>query len=153
MDTTRLLDFLIPNLPCFIWVVIIYFPWCWSFSLDIFMCFSGLLGWSWWLPTYIPRSYTHIQDPLLGRPQNYQDPCLRHFRVSLLTLMLLVANLANSKWCKKHVKWLKPWQMGIHLRVVSESYPMNTNMTGFRWFSKIFASLCFGRKQPQHWKG
>ena len=36
--------------------------------------------------------------------------------------------------------------MGIHLRVLSGSYPMNTNMTGFRLFSKIFASLCFGRK-------
>ena len=35
--------------------------------------------------------------------------------------------------------------MGTHLRVLSESYPMNTNMIGFRWFSKIFASLCFGR--------
>ena len=28
--------------------------------------------------------------------------------------------------------------MGTHLRVLSESFPMNTNMTGFRWFSKIF---------------
>ena len=27
--------------------------------------------------------------------------------------------------------------MGIHLRVLSESYPMNTDMTGFR-FLKIF---------------
>ena len=25
--------------------------------------------------------------------------------------------------------------------VLIESYLMNTNMTGFRWFSKIFASL------------
>ena len=25
-------------------------------------------------------------------------------------------------------------------RVLSESYLMNTNITGFRWFSKIFAS-------------
>ena len=24
--------------------------------------------------------------------------------------------------------------MGSHLRVLSESYPMNTNMTGLRWF-------------------
>ena len=31
--------------------------------------------------------------------------------------------------------------MGTHLRVLGESYQMNTNMTGFRWFSKIFASL------------
>ena len=33
--------------------------------------------------------------------------------------------------------------MGIHLRVLSDSYPMNTNMTGFRWFSNTSASLCF----------
>ena len=30
--------------------------------------------------------------------------------------------------------------MGSHLRVLSESYPMDTNMTGFRWFSKILLS-------------
>ena len=35
--------------------------------------------------------------------------------------------------------------MGTNLRVLSESYPMNTNMTWFRGYSKIFASLCFGR--------
>ena len=37
--------------------------------------------------------------------------------------------------------------MGTHLRVLSESYPMNTNMTGFRWFSKIFGQKlpCIGR--------
>ena len=71
----------------------------------------------------------------------------------VLTLMPLVSNLANTKWCKQIEKWLKPWHMGTYLRVLSESCPMNTNMTGFRWFSKIFASLCFGRKWPQHWKG
>ena len=36
--------------------------------------------------------------------------------------------------------------MGTHLRVLSESSPMNTNITGFRWFSKIFASLSFWTK-------
>ena len=59
-----------------------------------------------------------------------------------LTLMLLVANLANTKWWKKLRKWLKPWQMGTHMRVLSESYPMSTNMTGFRWFSEVFRNLC-----------
>ena len=29
--------------------------------------------------------------------------------------------------------------MGTHLRVLSKSYPMNTNMTGFRWISR---NLC-----------
>ena len=41
--------------------------------------------------------------------------------------------------------------MGSYLRVLSKSYPMNTNMTGYRCFTKIFAFACFGRKQPQHW--
>ena len=36
--------------------------------------------------------------------------------------------------------------MDTHLRVLSESYPMNTNMIGFGWFLKIFASLCFWAK-------
>ena len=29
---------------------------------------------------------------------------------------------------------------------ISDSYLMNTNMTEFRWFSKIFPSLCFGQR-------
>ena len=37
---------------------------------------------------------------------------------------------------KKTLKWLKSWQMGTQLRVLSKSYPMNTNMTGFRCFLK-----------------
>ena len=45
---------------------------------------------------------------------------------------------------QKPEKSLKPWQMGTHLRVLSESYPINTNTTGFRWFSKIVAFLCCG---------
>ena len=35
--------------------------------------------------------------------------------------------------------------MGTHLKVLSESYPMNTNMKGLDVFSKIFASLCLGQ--------
>ena len=46
--------------------------------------------------------------------------------------MLLVANLTNTKLCKNPEKSPKPWQMGTHLRVLSESFPMSTNMTGFR---------------------
>ena len=30
-------------------------------------------------------------------------------------------------------EWLKPWRMGTQLRVLSESYPMNSNMVGFRF--------------------
>ena len=53
-----------------------------------------------------------------------------------LTLMLLVANMANKKTL----------HLGTHLRVLSESYPININVIRFRWFSKFLASLCFGRK-------
>ena len=53
----------------------------------------------------------------------------RHIK---LTLMLLVANFAITKWCKKPEKWPIPWHVGTHLRVLSESFQMNTNMTGFR---------------------
>ena len=60
--------------------------------------------------------------------------------------MLLVANLAIQNDVKTLKNTPKPCQMGSHLKILCESYPLNTNMTGFRWFSKIFASLCFGRK-------
>ena len=61
--------------------------------------------------------------------------------------MLLGANLANTKRCKKNnEKLLKPWQMGTHMRVLGESFLMNTKMTGFQCFFKNLAFLCFGRK-------
>ena len=47
---------------------------------------------------------------------------------------------------KKAGKLLKPWQMGTQLRVLSESFPMNTNMTGFRWFSKNLCILVLWAK-------
>ena len=50
--------------------------------------------------------------------------------------MLLVTYLTNTKICKKLEKWLEPWNMGTHMRVLSESYPMNTNMTGLDGFLK-----------------
>ena len=55
-----------------------------------------------------------------------------------LTLMPLVASLVDTNLCIKPGKWLKPWQMGIHLRVLGESFQMNTNMIGLRWFSWFF---------------
>ena len=36
--------------------------------------------------------------------------------------------------------------MVTHLRVLSESFQIYTNMTGFGWFSKIFVFLCFWTK-------
>ena len=43
----------------------------------------------------------------------------------------------QQKMMQKAWKWLKPCHMGTHLRVLGECYPMNTNMIGFRCFSKI----------------
>ena len=31
---------------------------------------------------------------------------------------------------------MNAWYKGTHVRVLSESYPINTNMTGLRWLSK-----------------
>ena len=41
-------------------------------------------------------------------------------------IMLLVANSTKTKWCKKPEKWLKPWHMGTHLRVLRVNV-INTN--------------------------
>ena len=43
--------------------------------------------------------------------------------------------------------------MGTHLRVLGESYPMNTNMIGLRSFLKIFESLRFWAKVALALKG
>ena len=64
---------------------------------------------------------------------------------SSLNPMLLVANLA-TKWRKNPEFFLKPWHMGTHLKVLCKTFSINTNMTGFKCFSKTFASLCFGWK-------
>ena len=46
----------------------------------------------------------------------------------------------------QYLRLLKPWHMGTYLRVLGESFVMNTNLTGFKRFSKIFVSIVFGRK-------
>ena len=33
--------------------------------------------------------------------------------------------------------------MGIHMKALNKSFPMNTNTTGFQCFSENFVSLCF----------
>ena len=49
--------------------------------------------------------------------------------------MLVVANFADTEY-KTAEKCLKPWHIGTHLRVLSESYPMNTGLN----IKKIFIS-------------
>ena len=74
-----------------------------------------------------------------GCPNDSQTP-------SWLTLMLwwLIWPIQND--AKNVEKWLKPWHMGTQLRVLCESFPVSTNMPGFEWFSKIFASFYFGQR-------
>ena len=65
-------------------------------------------------------------------------------------MMVYVCNpyVTAGLFCKRADKKLKPWHMDTHLRVLSESYSINTNMTWFRLLSKIFASLSFELKKP-----
>ena len=55
-------------------------------------------------------------------------------------------------------KSLKPWEMGTHLTVLSESFPMNTNMTCLDVFQKSLcscdldvSSLSIGRVKERTW--
>ena len=61
-----------------------------------------------------------------------------------LTLMLLVANLANTKWCKTPENWLKLWHMGRGLAAyassVSFGHPEHCFLTV--WTPKIFCQVC-----------
>ena len=40
---------------------------------------------------------------------------------------------------QKNWKTTETLHIGTHLRALDESYLMSTNITGFRWFSQIFA--------------
>ena len=65
---------------------------------------------------------------------------------TLLTHMPLVANMANTKMMQKDLnKMTETLKYGYSSEgsTLGESYPMNTYMTGFRRFSKIFVCLCF----------
>ena len=59
----------------------------------------------------------------------------------LLTLMLLVANLAITKGCKKSLKWLQPWHTGKHLRVLKRTKVV-TDLEGLKLPVKMFSDLC-----------
>ena len=80
---------------------------------------------------------------LVSRTESISSSLIDHPDNTHLTLMLLVANLVNMKWWQKAEKWLKPWQMGTHLRVLSETIPMNTSMTGLRCFHNFLPFCAF----------
>ena len=51
------------------------------------------------------------------------------------------SSFSQNKMWKKAEKWQKPWHMGTHMRVLSQSYLMNINMAGIRWLSNILVGL------------
>ena len=78
---------------------------------------------------------------------------IRTLDVNGLTLKLLVANFANTKCCKNTEKLLKPCHIGTHRRVLSKSYPMNTNITGLRCFFRNLLPLVLWMKVATAQKG
>ena len=89
----------------------------------------------------------HLSEALTGS-SNFEDSYT-------LRILKEIANpyAAGGNWLvwpkqndAKNLKTTETLAHGTHLRVLSETYPMNTNMTGFRLLTKIFASFCFGRK-------
>ena len=69
----------------------------------------------------------------------------KHTRFLTLCWWWLIWPIQNDA---KNEKWLN-----LLVLIWEYSTRMNTNMTGFRWFSKIFVSLCSGWKASPHWKG
>ena len=72
-----------------------------------------------------------------------------HFKP--LSWWWLILPMQND--AKKAEKCLKHWHMGTHLRVLSKSYSMNTDMIRYRRLSKILTSLCFERTWSLALKG
>ena len=55
---------------------------------------------------------------------------------SRLTLMLLVTNLTNTKWCKRHEKWLKPWHMVLIWEISARAFWWIPTWQGLDGFQK-----------------
>ena len=45
---------------------------------------SGLLGWTRWLPQYLPRTHTDLQNQIPRRPACHKRSCLGSLRVSII---------------------------------------------------------------------
>ena len=79
--------------------------------------------------------------------ERYRQNCQAVFGptgINGLTLLLLLDQLLIcpiQNHAKNPEKFTEKWQMGTHLIVRSESHSMNTNMTEFILYSKIFAYL------------
>ena len=102
----------------------------------------------WHVPIILPMVHAHLSIGWLKFnyfTHNYAIKNYSHFW-NFANPFAAGGLFGQYKMIEKPEKWPKPWHMGTHLIVLSESYPKKTNMTGFIWFSKIFASLRFGQK-------
>ena len=63
----------------------------------------------------------------------------------VITLMLLMSNLANTKLCKKPEKGLKPWHMVIIWDCSARAIQWIPRWQGVDGFRKIFASFCLNK--------
>lgn len=54
----------------------------------IFGCFSGLLGWTRWIPLYLSWTHSHLQNQVHGCIGNNKGTCLGCFRVRACFLLL-----------------------------------------------------------------
>ena len=88
-----------------------------------------------------------ISDRLPSRPQAhrklYRDYIVRYIFLSVCLTVLFPVYMSVCPLFNYFTNFY--WHMGTHRRVLSESYPMNTNMTGFRWVSKTFAFLALDK--------
>ena len=101
---------------------------------------------------------THLRVLSESYPKNTNITGNIGFQTSLHPCALGKGSLniwrVNILWCKN------PWYMGTHLRVLSESYPMNTNITGNNGFQTSLhpcalgkGSVSFGRvKACKRWE-
>ena len=90
-----------------------------------------------WLSVYFWISaYINLHNAVFYMTQ-YSSTC-RRSRDQVLVCCAVVVVFVDAYLRLHHGENLKPWHMGTHLKVLSESYPMNTNMTRSRWFSKFF---------------
>ena len=109
------------------------------------------------------RNSSALTQPLLNKniskqhfPIKPNKPVILLICILCLTLMLLVvAYLANTKWCKNlkndcnHGKCVLIWEYSAR---AFQWIPTWQGLEGFQNFLH-FASLCFGRKLPLHLKG
>ena len=94
----------------------------------------------------VTSQYQHCMQ---GGPWSHQVNSSRD--LTLICVWRLIWQI-KQKWCKKTENISKHWHIGTHMRVLSESFLKNTNITRFRWFSKSLhpcaldeSSLSIGR--------